>query len=76
MKTQKVYERKPNITYDDAIVLHNNFPGNVCKNPVIVEKPGKQVERKSFFSFKLFHTETWVCLRCKWESESIIKRYI
>ena len=74
MKKQKVYERRPNITYEDAIVLHNNSIGCTCKTPFIVEKPGSSIEKTSFFSFKFFHIETWICLRCKWESNQMIKR--
>jgi len=65
-------ETIPNISYQEALILHHN----ICDKPHIIKKPLENIEQTTMFSKKFFYTFSWQCLNCKWESDVMKTRII
>jgi len=75
MKKLKVGETDVDITYEQAIVLHN-ASGINCERTYIVPYPLGIIEQTGFFSRKFYNQKSWCCLACKWKSEIMTTRFI
>lgn len=70
MKRHKVGETKPNISKDQALLLH----GDSCSKPYIVSRPLAIIEETNMFSKRFYSERCWECLNCKWKSKKMRKR--
>ena len=75
MKKLKIGETDVNISYEQAIVLHN-ASGINCERTYIIPKPLGIIEQTNFFYKKHYTKKSWCCLACKWESEIMTTRFI
>ena len=74
MKRHKVGETKPDISKQQALILHG--VGSSCTDPYIINYPLARVEETNIFSKRFYSEQCWQCLNCKWESEKLRTRTV
>ena len=74
MKRHKVGETKPNISKDQALLLHS--VDSSCSNPYVISKPLSRIEHTNIFSKRFYSEKCWQCLNCNWESEKTRTRIV
>ncbi len=59
-------------TKDKKIITVHNL--SECTDPYIISRPGARIEKTTFWTKRFYSESSWVCLNCKWQSETIRTR--